>query len=182
MLRDLLRHVIRFRPDPAAKVGVVDPPNVLQSELGRYFVGRTGLLHVTGGHEALVLFRTPRNASVRAFVVSVTVTSNRGRRMFFYFSPETQLPMQESSKVAAAYRGAPREAQAIIQMTTGPAVPLDAGVGVFERLLVGGDTLVLEQQGRIILEPGEGIGVLFAPIESDDDVDVALGWWEEPLV
>lgn len=58
---------------------------------------------------------------------------------------------------------------------------LGAGISVFERLLVGGDTLLLEQQGRVILEPGEGIGVLFDPIEDDDDIDVALGWWEEPL-
>lgn len=181
MLRDLIRHLANFSSSRLVKTGVAGHPNVVQSRQGRYFVGRTGLLRVPGGHEAVALLRMPPGSAKRAFVVSITVTSDLGRRAYFYFGPETRTPLRQSSKIAIAHRGLPCQPRTIVQMGTAPEVPLSAGVGVFERLLQGGDTLVLEQQGRIVLEPGEGIGVRFDRVNTDDEIDVAFGWWEEPL-
>lgn len=181
MLSAFTRLLATSGPERFVKTGVSDPQNVLQSEQGRYYVGRTGLVDVPVGHEALVMIGMPEAGTRRAFVVSITVTSNLGRRAIFYYGVQTPVAMRRSPKVACAHRGAPDEPQTVIQMTTAVAVPLTAGISVFERLLVGGDTLVLEQQGRVILEPGEEIGLWFEAAEADDQIDVALGWWEEPL-
>lgn len=171
----------RRSPDGGfVKTGVTDPPNVVQSEQGRYYVGRSGLLRVPGGHRALVVLRMPEAGTGRCFVVSITATSNLGRRAVYAYGVKTEIEMQRSSKLACAHRGAPDEPEASIAMATGPAVAVSAGIGVHERFLLGGDTLVLEQQGRLVLEPGEAIGVWFDAVEAGDEVDVAFGWWEEP--
>lgn len=161
----------------AARVG---HPNVLESMRGRYYLGRSGVLTVPGGQEALLLLRNRPDSLDRTFVVSITVTSNVGRRALFQFSPQTSVALQRSPKIASAHRGSPDEPESRIEMVAAPRVPLTAGVGVFERLLVGGGTLVLEQEGRLILEPGESFGVWFPAIDLPDEIDVAFGWWEEP--
>lgn len=161
--------------------GVAEGPNVLQSLQGRYFLGRSGLLPVPSGQEALVLLRNQINSSRRTFVVAVTLTSDHGRRAFVQFGPETSVALQTSKKVASAHRGLPDEPVSMIQMGVAPRVPLAAGTDVFERLLRGGDTLELAQEGRVILEPGRSIGVWFEAIQVPDQIDIAFGWWEEPL-
>lgn len=127
-----------------------------------------------------MLLQMPAESRQRAFVVSITITSEQGRRALVYFGAETPLPMQRSEKVTTTHRGAPFQASSTIQVVTAATVPVRDGVGVFQRLLIGKETLVLEQQGRIILEPGEAIGVWFEAMPVDDEIDVAFGWWEEP--
>jgi hypothetical protein len=52
---------------------------------------------------------------------------------------------------------------------------------VFERLLEGKQTLLLDQEGKFILEPGHNHTVSFPAVDQGDEIDVAFGWWEEPL-
>lgn len=161
--------------------GIIGDPNVLQSMQGRYFLGRSGLLPVPRGHEALVMLRNRPTSRARSFVVVLTLTSNIGRRCFVQFGPETSVALRPSRKVASAHRGMPDEPASEILMAVAPRVPLTAGTDVFERLLRGGSTLELEQEGRVILEPGRSIGVWFEGIGEEDVIDLAFGWWEEPL-
>lgn len=154
---------------------------VIPSDQGRYYVGRTGVFHVPAGQEALVIFDNPSGSGRRAMVAAITLTSNHGRRAFFYFDATSGARKQKATRVANAHRGVPDKPKVAIKFVARAGVSLRGGIDVFERLLEGQVTLNTEQEGRYIFEPGHSITVLFPAIDAKDEIDVAYGWWEEPL-
>jgi hypothetical protein len=161
------------------RTGEVRFPTVFQSDLGRYFLGRTGILDIPPRHEVLAKLDNPINSTERVFVVAVTATSNLGRRLFFAFDVATSIPILSSNKVANAHRGLPEKPYARLDYVVSPKVPLRRGFDVFERLLEADQTLVVEQEGRLILEPGHNVAFFFPAVEEPDQLDIASGWWEE---
>lgn len=163
------------------KVGEVRTGLPYQSMLNRFFVGRTGVFALPARQEAVVAFNNPPGSGRRAFIQAMSVTSNLGRRAIFWFDVATSVPLQSSNKVANARRGAANLPKALIQYGFAPTVPITAGIDVFERLLIGKQTLLLDQEGKYILEPGHNHSVFFPALDREDEIDVAAAWWEEPL-
>lgn len=163
------------------KVGEVRPGLVYQSMLSRFFVGRTDIFTLPARQEAIAIFGNPRGSGRRAFIQAMSVTSNMGRRAIFWFDAETAASLKTSSKLANAHRGAANLPKSVIQYGFAPLVRVTAGVDVFERLLTGKQTLLLDQEGKYILEPGHNHSVYFPALEREDEIDVAVAWWEEPL-
>lgn len=160
-------------------VSEVRSPFVYESDKGRYFVARTGLFPVAAAEQALVLFEVPISSDRRAFLVVVTLTSDRGRRAFFYYDVSTGTSLTVASKVANIHRGEPDDPAVRVSYGASPTIILENGVDAFERLLEGKVTLNTEQSGRFIFEPGHTFGVHFPAIDAPDELDVAWGWWEE---
>lgn len=163
------------------KVGDVRTGYAYQSMLNRFFIGRSGIFDLPARQEAIVLFNNPAGSGRRVFIQAVSVTSNMGRRAIFWFDAVTGVAVKESPKIANAHRGAKEQAKMLIQYGFAPSVPVTGGVDVFERLLVGNQTLLLDQEGKYILEPGHNHAVWFPVLDQADELDVAIAWWEEPL-
>lgn len=163
------------------KVGEVRPGLVYQSMLNRFFVGRTDVFSLPARQEAVVLFRNPTGSGRRSFIQAMSVTSNMGRRAIFWFDLATSVSVKTSDKVANAHRGATNAPKSVVQYGFAPSVGITEGIDVFERLLVGKQTLLLDQEGKYILEPGHNHSVYFPALDRDDEIDVAVAWWEEPL-
>lgn len=163
------------------KVGEVRPAYVYQSMLNRFFVGRTDVFALPAGQEAIVIFGNPKGSGRRTFIQAMSVTSNMGRRSIFWFDVATPVQLKTSEKIANAHRGATNKPKSMMQYGSGPSVGLTGGVDVFERLLIGKQTLLLDQEGKYILDPGHNHSVYFPALDRDDEIDVAAAWWEEPL-
>lgn len=163
------------------KVGDVRTGYSYQSMLNRFFIGRTGIFALPAGQEAIALFNNPQGSGRRVFIQAVSVTSNRGRRAIFWFDAVSGVALQPSKKLANAHRGAKEQPKLLIQYGFAPSVPVSAGIDVFERLLIGKQTLLLDQEGKYILEPGHNHAVWFPGLDQADELDVAAAWWEEPL-
>lgn len=160
-------------------IGEVRSPFVYQSDKGRYFVARTGVFPVAAGEQALILFDVPHDSGRVAYLVVVTITSDRGRRAFFYYDLTTRTPLTGVTKVANIHRGEGENPAVRIGYAASAEMSLENGVDAFERLLEGQVTLNTEQAGRFIFEPGHTFGVHFPAIQAPDELDVAWGWWEE---
>lgn len=179
---DLPKWVIgRQDSEMFVKTGIVRAQYVYQGSLGRFFVGRTGLFTLPAGQEALMVLSDPAGARKRVFIQAMSVTSNQGRRAIFWFDPVTEAEFQPSLKVANAHRGMKQMPEADILLAEAAPLTITAGIDVFERLLIGQQTLLLDQEGKYILDPGHSHGVQFPAIDRDDEIDVAVAWWEEPV-
>lgn len=163
------------------KVGDVRTSYSYQSMMGRFFVGRTDVFALPERQEGIVLFNNPEGSGRRVFIQAVSVTSNMGRRAIFWFDAVTGVGLKESRKVANAHRGAKEMPRLLVQHGFAPSVSVTAGIDVFERLLIGKQTLLLDQEGKYILEPGHNHSVWFPALAEADEIDVAAAWWEEPL-
>lgn len=163
------------------KVGEVRPGLVYQSMLNRFFVGRTDVFSLPARQSAVVTFRDPTGSGRRSFIQAMSVTSNLGRRAIFWFDVATSVSFKTSVKMANAHRGAPNPPKSVLQYGFAPDLGITAGIDVFERLLVGKQTQLLDQEGKYILDPGHNHSVHFPAIDWEDEIDVAVAWWEEPL-
>lgn len=175
------RLVERQGAETFVKVGEARAALAFQSMKNRLFVGRTDIFTLPARQEALVTLVNPTGSGRRSFLQAMTVTSNLGRRAIFWFDAATPLPLKASNKVANAHRGARELPLSTISFVMGPTVPITAGIDVFERLLIGKQTLLLDQEGKYIFEPGHNHSVFFPAIAQADEIDVAVAWWEEPL-
>lgn len=162
------------------KVGEVRPGLVYQSMLNRFFVGRTDVFTLPARQEAVATFINPKGSGRRSFIQAMSVTSNMGRRAIFWFDLVTPVSLKTSPKVANAHRGASQMPKSALQYGFAPSVPVTGGIDVFERLLIGKQTLLLDQEGKYILDPGHTHSVYFPALDRDDEIDVAVAWWEEP--
>lgn len=163
------------------KTGEVRSARVYQSMLNRFFVGRSDIFKLPARQEGLVVFANPPESKTRTFMQVMSVTSNLGRRSIFWFDVVTSATLAPSKKLANAHRGAPELPNSTIGVAVGQTVPITGGIDVFERLLVGKQTLLLDQEGKFILEPGHNHSVFFPAAPNDDEIDIAVAWWEEPL-
>lgn len=163
------------------RTGIVRSQYVYQSALGRFFVGRTGVFDLPAGQEGLVTLENPTGSRKDVFIQAVTVTSDRGRRAIFWFDVETLVQLAASDKLANVHRGSLVLPVSRILFGAAASIPKRAGFDLFERLLVGRQTLLLDQEGKFILDPGHNHSVGLPSIDDDDEIDVAFAWWEEPM-
>lgn len=163
------------------KTGEVRPITVYQSFLGRYFVGRTQPFPLAANHEGIVIFANPSDNDRRVFLKIVTLTGNVDRRFLFLFDAKTAIPLRTSDAKTTTHRGLETEPRAEIKFGTAQSVPIPEEMVVLQRLFVGGETAEIDQEGKFILEPGHNHAIKIQAVSADDLLDLAFGWWEEPL-
>ena len=163
------------------KTGEARSATVYQSSLSRYFIGRTDIFPVPAGHEGIVIFQNPTTSQRRLFFKIVTISATQSRRYFFLFDTVVSIPLITSRIMANAHRGAPNTPKALIQFGTAEQVFVPEPDELFERLIPGGQTVEIDQDGKFILEPGHNHAIKFESTTAPDQLDFAFGWWEEPL-
>lgn len=164
-----------------AKTGEVRSTTVYESFLGRYFVGRTENFPLAANHEGIVLLENPPSSNRRVFFKIVTITGSVGRRFLFLFDAKTAVPLHTSDARTTAHRGLKTEPMAQIRFGTAQSIPIPEEKIVFQRIFGGNETVEIDQEGKFILEPGHNHAVKIQSASADDVLDLALGWWEEPL-
>lgn len=164
------------------------PYILYESIKGNYFIGETGVLNASSNGTKMVAIANPNDSNIILHVNVITI-SNFGTSKniianiylgsdFPKTSGITISQLVSPSNIAIYPEPCPKGQ---IQFTS---VSLNEkplyGSQIFTRIAPPSSTLVDENDGKLILAPGQKLIVYFnAPLL--EDVAVAFGWFEEPI-
>ncbi len=150
---------------------------------GKYFIGHTPVVPISGGVNAWAGLFNPNSSGVNLFVNTFTVSN---------FSPTpfaTQLWLNSTpsagsispfvSSTNTAKNPLPRPKANVVYARNVISTPSN-GASILTRIAEGNSTTVGNYYGKIIIPPG-GLFVVFlySPGAQPVQAEVAFGWWEE---
>ncbi|HOJ10129.1 MAG TPA: DUF6143 family protein [Clostridiales bacterium] len=166
-------------------VNITSP--ALNSRLGRYFIGQTGLLNFGNGYNAWGGIINPIDSGVNLYFDIFTITnfstqSFMGEIWLNASSPKNAVI---SSTVTPSNQGIspPPIPKAVMKYADYFTEPMTGGVNIFGRIVAPNSTLVSDSHnGSIIIGPGGSFSILLRPLVSQYiKGTIVLTWWEEAL-
>ncbi|KOA19686.1 hypothetical protein CLHOM_17750 [Clostridium homopropionicum DSM 5847] len=166
-------------------VNITSP--ALNSRLGRYFIGQTGLLNFGNGYNAWGGIINPINSGVNLYFDIFTITNFSTQSFMGEIWLNADAPKNAviSSTVTPSNQGIspapiPKSVMKYADYFTGP---MTRGVNIFGRIVSPNSTLVSDSHnGSIIIGPGGSFSILIRPLESECiTCTIVLTWWEEAI-
>jgi hypothetical protein len=170
---------------PVEVVNIASP--AFNSELGRYFIGKTGLLNFGGGYYAWGGIVNPIDSGVNLYIDIFTIT-NFGAQNFvgqIWLNADPPEKSAVSSNVTPTNQSVspPPIPKAIMKYAGYSTEPMTKGVNIFDRIVAQNSTLVSDSHnGSIIIGPGGSFSIILVPLGLQYMTGtVVLTWWEEKI-
>jgi len=168
----------------------VDLTNPLrQSMLGKYFIGQTEVLSPSNSTNAWAQLFNPSDSGVNLHVNVFTLINISGQSLSIQQwldstppgSPGTISTLVSPANRAISPLPSPQcSIQYVPSLPTGSGGPT-GGVHIFNRTVAGRESVISEEQGKLILPPGGNFLIFLTAASGGVTGRVAFGWWEEPI-
>lgn len=175
----------KVKKPPVEVVDITSP--AMNSMLGRYFIGQTGMLNFGNNYDAWGGIINPNFSGVNLYFDIFTITN---------FSPqsfigEIWLNSKPPKKVNTSSTVTPSnqtiypspKPKAIMEYADYMTEPMTKGVNIFGRIVAPNSTLVSDShKGSIIIAPGGSFSILLKSLGSQNiKGTIVLTWWEEKI-
>lgn len=170
---------------PIQVVNITSP--ALNSRLGRYFIGQTGLLNFGGGYNAWGGIINPIDSGVNLYIDIFTITNFSTQSFIGEIWLNADVPKNAvvSPTVTPSNQGIspPPLPKAVMKYANYFTEPMTRGVNIFGRIVAQNSTLVSDSHnGSIIIGPGGSFSILLRPPVSQYITGtIVLTWWEEAI-
>lgn len=164
-------------------VNITSP--ALNSRMGRYFIGQTGMLNFGSGYDAWGGIINPIDSGVNLYIDIFTITnfSNQSFMGEIWLNSNTPKNAVISPTVTPSNQSIspPPTPKAVMKYADYSTAPLTRGVNIFGRIVAPNSTLVSDSHnGSIIIGPGGSFSILLRPPASQYITGtIVLTWWEE---
>lgn len=170
---------------PIEVVNITSP--AFNSELGRYFIGKTGLLNFGGGYYAWGGIVNPIDSGVNLYIDIFTITNFSAQNFVgqIWLNADPPEKSAVSSNVTPTNQSVspPPIPKAIMKYAGYSTEPMTKGVNIFDRIVAQNSTLVSDSHnGSIIIGPGGSFSIILVPLGLQYMTGtVVLTWWEEKI-
>lgn len=170
---------------PVEVVDITSP--AMNSMLGRYFIGQTGMLEFGNNLDAWGGIVNPAYSGVNLYFDIFTITnfSSQNFNGEIWLNARPPRKTKPSSTVTPSNQAIspPPKPKAIMVYSDGIAEPLTKGVNIFGRIVTSNSTLVSDShKGSIIIAPGGSFSILLkSPGPQKVKGTIVLTWWEEKI-
>lgn len=157
----------------------------LNSKLGRYFIGKTGLLNFGSGYYAWGGLVNPIDSGVNLYIDIFTITNFSAQNLLGQIWLNADPPAQAvvSSDVTPTNQSVSSASvpKAIMKYAGYSIEPMTKGVNIFDRIVAQNSTLVSDSHnGSIIIAPGGSFSIILIPLGFQYITGtIVLTWWEE---
>jgi hypothetical protein len=173
----------RTEKQPVEVVDITTP--AMNSMLGRYFIGQTGVLSFGGGYNGWGGVINPRNSGVNLYIDLFTITNFSTQNFISEIWLNSDAPKNAviSPTVTSSNQAIspPPKPKAVMENSDYLTMPLTNGVNIFGRIVASNSTLVSDShKGSIIIGPGGSFSILLrSPGPQNIKGTIVLTWWEE---
>ena len=173
----------RIKRPPAEVVDITSP--AMNSMLGRYFIGQTGMMNFGNNFDAWGGIINPYNSGVNLYFDIFTITNfspySFTSEIWLNALPPRTAKISPTVTPSNQSFSPPPKPKAIMEYTDYLIEPLKNGVNIFGRIAAPNSTLVSDShQGSIIIGPGGSFSILLkSPGPQSIKGTVVLTWWEE---
>lgn len=175
----------KIKKIPIEVVDITSP--AMNSMLGRYFIGQTGILNLGNKYSAWGGIVNPNNSGVNLYFDIFTITnfSNQNFVGEIWLNAKPPKKSKISSTVTSSNQTIlplPRP-KAIMEYADYIPESLTNGVNIFGRIVAANSTLVSDShKGSIIIGPGGSFSILLKPLGPQVfKGTIVLTWWEEKI-
>jgi len=170
---------------PIEVVDITSP--AMNSMLGRYFIGQTGLLNFGNQCNAWGGIINPNNSGVNLFFDIFTITnfSNQNFVGDIWLNAKPPMKAMTSATVTPSNQAIlpPPRPKAVMVYADYLTDSLTSGVNIFGRIVTPNSTLVSDShKGSIIIGQGGSFSILIrSPGPHNITGSIVLTWWEEKV-
>lgn len=173
------------KKQPVEVVDITSP--AMNSMLGKYFIGQTGMLNFGNNYDAWGGVINPNYSGVNLYFDIFTITNFSSQSFTGEIWLNTKPP--DKAKISSivtpsnqAIFPSPKP-KAIMEYTDYMAESLTKGVNIFGRIVDSNSTLVSDShKGSIIIAPGGSFSILLkSPGLQNIKGTIVLTWWEEKI-
>jgi len=170
---------------PIEVVDITSP--AMNSMLGRYFIGQTGLLNFGNENHAWGGIINPINSGVNLFFDIFTITnfSNQNFVGEIWLNAKPPMKPMTSATVTPSNQAImpPPRPKAVMLYVDNKTEFLSSGVNIFGRIVAPNSTLVSDShKGSIIIGQGGSFSILIkSPGPQAITGTIVLTWWEEDI-
>lgn len=160
------------------------PYTLYQSELGRYFIGKTLQLNPTLPSTHSIAALVNPTTSVRNIYVNVITVLNPSLAIVtadFYLKSTLPSGTSISTLVSCTnltLNPQPNPYGQVQFLASASNTPPTGGVSIFSRIVTPYSTEIVDG-GQIIIPPGQSLIVYLSGLAHNSKIVVAFGWWEE---
>jgi hypothetical protein len=175
----------KMKERPIEVVDITSP--ALNSMLGRYFIGQTGMLNFGNKYNAWGGIINPDNSGVNLYFDIFTITNFSTQNFIGEIWLNAEPPMESiiSSTVTPSNQSIspPPRPKAVMEYADYTTEFLTNGVNIFGRIVAPNSTLVSDShKGSMIIGPGGSFSILLKPLEPQPiKGTIVLTWWEEKI-
>lgn len=168
---------------PVEVVDITSP--AMNSMLGRYFIGQTGMMNFGGKYDAWGGIINPANSGVNLYFDIFTITNFSSQNFTgeIYLNAKAPRKAMVSTTVTPSNQAIspPPRPKAIMEYADYLTEPLTKGVNIFGRIVAPNSTLVSDShKGSIIIGPGGSFSILLKSSGQQNITGtIVLTWWEE---
>jgi hypothetical protein len=170
---------------PVEVVDITTP--TMNSLLGRYFIGQTGVMNFGYGYDAWGGIVNPYNSGVNLYFDIFTITnfSNQSFLGEIWLNARPPDNARISSTVTPSNQtiSPPPKPKAVMGYSDYTLASMATGVNIFDRIVNPNSTLVSDShKGSIIIGPGGSFSILLkSPGPQTATGTIVLTWWEEKM-
>jgi hypothetical protein len=171
---------------PAEVVDITSP--TMNSILGRYFIGQTGMLNFGNTYNAWGGIVNPANSGVNLYFDIFTITNFSSQsftgEIWLNLRPPKKAKISSTVTPSNQAVSPPPKPKAIVEYADAMTeLSMSKGVNIFDRIVAPDSTLVSDShQGSIIIAPGGSFSILLkSPGPQNVKGTVVLTWWEEKV-
>ena len=175
----------RMKERPIEVVDITSP--AMNSMLGRYFIGQTGMLNLRNGYSAWGGIINPSDSGINLYFDIFTITNFSTQNFIGEIWLNAKPPKKSviSSTVTPSNQAIvpPPRPKAVMEYADYMTEPLTNGVNIFGRIVAPNSTLVSDShKGSIIIGPGGSFSILLKSFGQQSVMGtIVLTWWEEKI-
>lgn len=175
----------KVEKQPVEVVDITSP--AMNSMLGRYFIGQTGMLNFGNNYDAWGGIVNPIYSGVNIYFDIFTITnfSSLSFTGEIWLNAKPPRRVKASSTVTPSNQAIfpPPKPKAVMGYADHVAESLTNGVNIFGRIVPPNSTLVSDShKGSIIIGPGGSFSILLkSPGPQNINGTIVLTWWEERI-
>lgn len=179
------RHTKRPKERPIEVVDITSP--AMNSMLGRYFIGQTGMLNFGNKCNAWGGIINPNNSGVNLYFDIFTITNFSTQNFVSEIWMNAEPPKKSiiSTTVTSSNQTIlpPPSPKAVMVYADCTTESLTNGVNIFGRIVTSNSTLVSDShKGSIIIGPGGSFSILLKSLGAQTLMaTIVLTWWEEKI-
>jgi hypothetical protein len=175
----------KMKVRPIEVVDITSP--AMNSMLGRYFIGQTGMLNLKNGYNAWGGIINPNNSGVNLYFDIFTITNFSTQNLIGEIWLNAKPPKKSiiSPTVTSSNQTIlpPPRPKAVMEYADYTNESLTNGVNIFGRIVAPNSTLVSDShKGSMIIGPGGSFSILLKSFGPQTIMGtIVLTWWEEKI-
>jgi hypothetical protein len=175
----------KMKVRPIEVVDITSP--AMNSMLGRYFIGQTGMLNLKNGYNAWGRIINPNNSGVNLYFDIFTITNFSTQNLIGEIWLNAKPPKKSiiSPTVTSSNQTIlpPPRPKAVMEYANYTTESLTNGVNIFGRIVAPNSTLVSDShKGSMIIGPGGSFSILLKSFGPQTIMGtIVLTWWEEKI-